>query len=242
MVTFTKRELTDIKYVTVTMVLKTDKLNKAKGLFIGCKPLVETHTQLVANDEEFVWIQRGENVYILNADHYDVDAISIKASEVTTQYGARVKADAIMQLKEVQKTLTAEKRILATGLIDITAYDVPKDIQTKLGTESEKKTVSKPLYGTDDYYNSRKSTANYKAPASTWKRKVVSTLILKRTTKYTITGAITKMKAKIEEIRNGTYKAPELSKIPADNEKQEKGTSADGDDDYCSMYGQGMMG
>ena len=252
MIRFTEKELKDIKHVIVTVHLKGDKVDKIKGLFLGYKPLVGSHTQLVSNDEYFIWLYRGENVYMLNVDHYDVYSIEIKAGPTVTQYSTASQESSTDRLKLIHKSLIENKRTTATGLIDISTYDITEKIRKELG-KSIKSTESK---GTGLYdnvkthnYNNRSSSVNYITP---YKRKVVSTMTMKRTTKYPTSTAILKMKSKVEEIRDGKYKPPALLPIPADKEKAEdakksRGVIKDDDlyEDYyanCGYSGYGMMG
>lgn len=248
---FTKNELKDIKYVIVTMCLKDDKTHKIKGLFLGYKPLVESHTQLVANDEYFIWIHKGDNVYMLNVDHYNVMSTEIKAGHELTQYSTNAQDDSISRLKLLYESFTENKRVTATGLIDISTYDITEKMQRELSKGDEKKEGSSStgsLYGNGGVqnYNNRSGAANYSPP---YKRKEVSTSIIKRNTKYPISAAIEKMRAKMEEIKKGEYKPPALPEIPADKEKAEdakksKGVIKDDDlyGDYYSNCGYGMMG
>jgi hypothetical protein len=248
---FTEKELKDIKHVIVTVCLKNDKSDKIKGLFLGYRPLVESHTQLVSNDEYFVWLYKGENVYMLNTDHYEVCSTEVKAGQQITQYSTILQIDSIARLKLIHEAFIKNKRTLGTGLIDISTYDITERIRRELGTGT-KSTDSKDtsLYGNKHpLYNNRSSSVNYSA--SSYKKREVTTTTLKRSTKYPISTAIEKMKAKIEEIKKGEYKSPVLAAIPADKEKAEdakksKGVIKDDDlyEDYYSNfgYGTGMMG
>ena len=249
---FTEKELKDIKHVIVTVCLRDNKADKLKGLFLGYRPLVESHTQLVSNDEYFIWLYRGENVYMLNVDHYDVYSIEVKAGHITTQYSTASQEVSIGKLKMIHESFIENKRALATGLIDISTYDITEKIQKELGKSTEK-TESKntSLYGnnkTRNYnnYNNHSSSVNY---GTSYKRKEVSTTTMKRSTKYPISAAIERMKAKVAEIRSGEYKPPALVPIPADKEKEEdakksRGVIKDTDlyEDYYANCGYGMMG
>lgn len=247
MIRFTEKELKDIKHVIVTLCLRDDKAHKIKGLFLGYKPLVEAHTQLVSNDEYFVWVYRGENVYMLNADHYDVHSIEVKAGNITTQYTTASQDVSIAKLKKIYESLIENKRTIATGLIDISTYDITEKIKKELGTNTDNaSSKSTSLYGNTKSYNNRSSSVNYGTP---YKRKEVSTTTIKRSTKYPISTAIERMKAKVEEIKKGEYKSPALVGIPADKEKSEDAKKSRGvikDEDlygeYYSGYGGGMMG
>lgn len=210
MIRFTEAELKDIKYVIATMALKAIPSEKIEGLFIGCQPLVKTHTQLVANDEEFVWLQKGENVYMLNLDHYLIHNTSVKNGNSVVQYSTTLQDVSTERFKIIQKVMADEKRVLATGLIDVSKYDLPEHIKKKLNVEEEAKTTTPKTHHTTNY-----------SGGSAYKRKEPSTSVIKRTTKYPTTPAIARMQAKLDEIRDGKYQPPVLIKIPADDDKKE---------------------
>lgn len=216
MLSFTKKELKDVKYVIVTMTLKTDKKDETKGLFLGYKPLVEVHTQLVANSEEFVWLHNGDNVYMLNVDYYKVSIIALQIGNTETSHTISTQEESLSKLETIQEVLVEEKRTRANGLIDVDTYELPAKLQKELSGEP-KKTVAEStydnccgLYG----YNPRTGTSNYST--TSYKRKKPSTFIIKRSTKYPISSAISKMESKIKEIKDGKYKPPILPTIPAD--------------------------
>ena len=213
MIRFTEAELKDIKYVIATMALKANPSEKVEGLFIGCQPLVKTHTQLVANDEEFVWLQKGENVYMLNLDHYLIYNTSVKNGNSVVQYSTTLQDVSTERFKVIQKVMADEKRVLATGLIDVSKYDLPEHIKKKLDVGEETKTTSTTA-------PKAHRAVNYNG-GSTYKRKEPSTSVIKRTTKYPTTPAIARMQAKLDEIRGGNYQPPALTKIPADDDKKE---------------------
>jgi hypothetical protein len=89
-----------------------------------------------------------------------------------------------------------------------------------------------------------KNNKNYNI--TTYKPKGLETLFIERTSKYSITEALEKMKEKIEKIRNGTYCPPKLRKLSANKEKnvKEDDDLVDDDDadytkDICG-YGYGL--
>jgi len=243
---FTKEGVKDVKYVVVEAILKRDKSNKVEGLFIGYQPMVKTHTQLVSNDEQFLWLYKGDNIYMLNASHYEIRSIEIQRfAEVSTHMGTS-QEEYIDRLKLIHEVFTEEKKVLASGLIDVDEYTVPKKIEDRLneeGKKSEAADTSSPSSGySAPSYNTRSGACNY-STGSYYKKKEPSTTVFKRTTKYPITTAIDKMKAKVEEIRKGEYKAPKLPFIPADKkepveEADDKTSTAQ--DNYEDIYG-GVM-
>jgi hypothetical protein len=238
---FTKEAIKDVKYVVVEAALRRDKSNKVEGLFIGYQPMVKTHTQLVSNDEQFIWLYRGDNIYMLNAAHYDVGSIEMqKGAEVSTYIGTS-QEEYINRLKLIHEVFTEEKKVLASGLIDADVYTVPKKVEDHLN-EGEKKSINaktpRPDY-TSPSYNTRSGACNY-STGSYYKKKEPSTTVFKRTSKYPITTAIDKMRAKVEEIRRGEYKAPELPLIPADEEvpvEEADNKTSTTQDDYEDIYG-----
>lgn len=239
-----EKELKNVEYVIVTMCLKDDRAHKIKGLFLGYKPLVESHTQLVSNDEYFVWLYKDKNVYMLNVDHYDIHITTKpKIDHVMLHYSA----DA--QLKLIYEFFIKNGKTLTTGLIDINTYNITEELQKEIDEGNKKANVSSPLYNNNTTRdNNRSSAVNY---SHVYKKKEVSTSIIKRSTKYPISVAIEKMKIKVEEIRGGKYKSPALLPIPADKEKEEdvkksKGVTKDDDlyEDYyanCGYNRYGMM-
>jgi len=211
---FTKEELKDIKYIIVTMSLKTDKEEETRGLLLGYRPLVKAHTQLVSNDEEFVWLQKGDSVYILNVAHYDVGTIEVKLGDLETEHRTATQEVGLDRLRVLQEALTEDKRTRANGLIDVDTYKLPLNLQKEMSKDTQKTIITKST-------PNRSGSVNYSTPQSdysTYKKKEPSTSIIKRTTKYPISAAVLKMKAKVKEIRDGKYAPPALSAIPADKE------------------------
>lgn len=221
MLSFTQEELKDIRYVVVTVSPKADKEKEIKGLLLGYRPLVKVHTQLVSNDEEFIWLQRGNDVYILNTTHYDVGTIEIQISDLITERRPSTQPVQLDRLKMIQEALIADNRTSSNGLIDVSAYKLPPSLQKEMDKDAEKVKITKP---------GPSRTGAYSPPRtdySTYKKKEPSTSIIKRTTKYPTSSAILKMKAKVKEIRDGKYEPPDLPAIPADKEDdtQKKATA-----------------
>lgn len=218
MLSFTEEELKDIRYVVVTVSLKSDKENETKGLFLGYRPLTKVNTQLVSNDEEFIWLQRGENVYILNTAHYNVGNIDIQLEDLEATHRTGAQEVGLDRLRVLQEALVKDKRTNPNGLIEVDTYTLPLSLQKEMNKDEAKFPIIRPGHN-------RSGSANYSTPGSnytTYKKKEPSTSIIKRTTKYPTSAAILKMKAKIKEIRDGKYKPPELPAIPADKAEPEK--------------------
>lgn len=254
MIRYTKDKIKDVKYVVVEAALKRDKGNKVEGLFIGYQPMVKAHTQLVSNDEQFIWLYKGDNIYMLSASHYDIGMISTQMGGVVSTCVVNSQEEYIDRLKLIHEVFTDDKKVLSSGLINVAEYTVPNKISEHLGKGEKKREIVKspvhtPNYSSPGYntpgYNARSGGCNYSSGGySTYQKKDPSTSIIKRTTKYPITSAIDKMKAKVEEIRQGKYEAPELPSIPADKEapaKKADDKSTVADDDY-DIYGSNMMG
>lgn len=244
MTRFTKEGIKDVRYVVVEAVLKRDKGNKTEGLFVGYQPMVKAHTQLVANDEQFIWLYKGDNIYMLNAAHYDVRSIELQKGPAIDTYIGTSQEEYVRRLKLIHEVFAEEKKILASGLIDVDEYIVPKKIKDRLGTPESKADATGTLKSnySPPGYNSRSGACNYSVGSNhQYSRKEPSTSVLKRTTKYPITIAIDKMKAKIEEIRKGKYKAPKLPLIPADKKGQlEEEDTSDTQYRYKDIYGNMM--
>jgi hypothetical protein len=215
---FTEKELKDIRYVVVTVSLKSDKENETKGLFLGYRPLTKVHTQLVSNDEEFIWLQRGENVYILNTAHYNVGNIDIQLEDLEATHRTSTQEVGLDRLRVLQEALVEDKRTSPNGLIEVDTYTLPLSLQKEMNKDEARFPIVRPDHN-------RSGAASYSPPRSnyqTYKKKEPSTSVIKRTTKYPTSTAILKMRAKIKEIRDGKYKPPELPAIPADKDKSEK--------------------
>lgn len=213
---FTKDTVRDINYVLIGVELKKDRTTKIKGIFLGCQPMVKAHTQLVSKDEEFFWLYRNNTIYMLNLAHYAITMMEISSKNLITSFTAKeaVQAEYIERLKRIQKSLAENNKTMENGLIDIDAYDIPDKIHKELAnaplvsgvtnsaTKSKSTTTTTKTNDDDGVYN-------------VYKKKEVTTFAFKRTTKYPIKDAIKKMSEKVEEIRKGTYKPPELKSLTA---------------------------
>jgi hypothetical protein len=242
---YTKDKIKDVKYVVVEAALKRDKGNKVEGLFIGYQPMVKAHAQLVANSEQFIWLYKGDNIYMLNASHYDISSIATQMGAVVSTCVLTSQKEYIERLKLIHEVFTDDKKILSSGLINADEYTVPEKVRERLNKGDKKREIVKPPTNySSPGYNARSGGCNYSG-SSYYQKKDPSTSIMKRTTKYPITNAIDKMKAKVEEIRQGKYEAPKLPSIPADEKapaEKDDDKSTDVDDYYDDIYGANMMG
>lgn len=235
MIKFEKSEIKEAKYIAVEMAPRKeeDKSNKIKGLFLGCQPMVKDNTQLVAKDEEFIWLHRGDNVYMLNTLHYKIVDIEIeRQGKLTTFIAGTNQEEYTKRLKMIQEIYAEKDQVLKSGLIDMDNYVVSDKLKKELESNVEKKSESATPKGTvwnqNSAYNNRSGACNYGtgsvygSHSSVYTAKKPSTTMFKRTTKYPISPAIDRMKAKVEEIKNGTYLPPKLPAIPADKNESEK--------------------
>jgi len=236
---FTEEEIKNVKYVVAEVVLKTDSTNKTRGLFLGCQPMVKANTQLVSSDEEFVWLYRDNNVYMLNVDHYNIHVLEIlEEGSITSVHTVGDNHEEYMQrIRLIHKVFTDNNKVLKSGLIDVDQYTVPAKVMESLG-KVDIKPVTKPMatcsYGATGSYS--KSVYTSKEP---------STFVMKRTSKYSATNAIDKMAAKVEEVRAGKYQPPKLPVILETVKDPPKKEADDDDfrDYYDSMgYNPGMIG
>ena len=250
MIRYTKDKIKDVKYVVVEAALKRDKGNKVEGLFIGYQPMVKAHTQLVANTEQFIWLYKGDNIYMLNASHYDISSIMTQMGAVVSTCILTAQEEYIERLKLIHEVFTDDKKILSSGLINVDEYTVPEKIRERLNKGDKKREIVKPppTNYSSPGYNARSGGCNYSS-GNYYQKKDPSTSVIKRTTKYPITSAIDKMRAKVEEIRQGKYEAPKLPSIPADekapaekDDDKPDDKSTDANDYYDDIYGSNMMG
>jgi hypothetical protein len=142
---FTEEELKDIRYVVVTVSLKSDKENETKGLFLGYRPLTKVHTQLVSNDEEFIWLQRGENVYILNTAHYNVGNIDIQLKDLEATHRTSTQEVGLDRLRVLQEALVEDKRTSPNGLIEVDTYTLPLSLQKEMNKDEARFPIVRPV-------------------------------------------------------------------------------------------------
>jgi len=238
---YTKEGLKDLKYVIVKVRLKANGSSdsvETRGLFFGYRTLISTgETKLVEADGLFLWLYKGQCVYLYNLKHYDIETIEVAISKhgKTTQitsYTETEQTKAIAKIKLIKLALEKQKRIKESGLVDISTYDSlpalfrddaeeptsakPSTIVGSAGAQTPTGAMGRQTVGT--------RTPPYTSPAyssyTPSPKKEIETSVIKRTTRYSIDKAVAKMKEKIDEIKNNTYSPPKLKRIPADTEKK----------------------
>jgi len=215
--------------------MRDSKSLDTKGYFLGIRPIVDKDFDVAKVDDLYVWVYRKGAVHMFHLDYYYIDEIQVgigaKASMSSTRgftIADESQKDAIQKLKDLVDALIAANMSNANGLIDYKKYtNVPVGLKNDIEITNVKSNVRDP-------YN-RSGGVNYSAgqrPAtslgstgstkdtSTYKKPEVHTTQFKRTTRYDVAEAIKAMNKKVAEIKAGTYKAPQLKRIPAD--KKEK--------------------
>lgn len=238
---YTKEGLKDLKYVIVKVELKTSESSSSsvetRGLFFGYRTLMSTgFVPPVEADELFLWLYKGRCVYLYNLKYYNIESIEVaiskhgKTTQITSYTGTE-QTKAIAKIKLIKMALEKQKRIEESGLVNISTYDSLPALFKDDGEEPAHGTTEKPSTITSAA-NRRTPTGNigtrtppYSAPSNYSSytpspKKEIETSIIKRTTRYSISEAVTKMKEKIDEIKNNTYSSPKLKRIPADTEKK----------------------
>ena len=248
-------ELKTIKYAAVTMKLKQigqkyQGDSEVTGLLLGMQPLVENDTALSTKEDIYIWLMNGENCHMIHTKYYEVVCIYIGKQKTEYQFPGKDSDLKIedSRLKAIQHSMKAANRTSTNGLIDITTYEgIPESIKLLIG---DKKDVTKTKVSNQ---HNRSGASNY-SPASghntrnasgytTYKKKEVSTLVFKRTTKYNVADAIQEMWSKIEEIQAGTYEAPKLRPFKEEKKKEASSNSPTTNEmnDIDDFYGYGYM-
>jgi len=221
-----QKKLDELKYVTVELSMNKNKDTKILGLFLALRQLVAKDTDLVRKDETFVWIQKGKHVHILNLDYYSLETLELgygpKDSVASMRKWTKLdKEETMGWLNLIVAAMKKQKRAEESGLIDTTTYGgLPGALAKEVTSDSLYKSTVRTSTATSKTTTSTttKSSAGY-TPVKKVK-KVVSTSAIKRTTKYTISGAVEKMRIKVQQIRDSEYAPPELPEIPADKEEK----------------------
>jgi len=243
-VRFEEEDIKGAKYILVEVALKRDQSDKTVGLFRGCQPMVNEHTQLVAANEEFIWLSKDEDtLYMLNTILYDVISVELQRSNFAISYfQATQQPEAIRRLKMAQEIFTKDKKVLKNGLIDLKEYVLTSKVKEALNktTEAKKVEAKGSVFNRSGAY-SHNGTNYHTSNTYSYKKKEPSTFYFKRTTRYPISTAIDKMKGKVEAVRKNKYKAPKLPKI-LEEETTPTGTKSSVDTEYddeqfqCGMF------
>jgi len=224
-----QKELGELKYVTVELSLNSSKTTRILGLFVAIRKLVSKDTGLVRKDETFIWLQKGRHVHILNLDYYNFETLEVgygpqESASNMRKWTKLNQQGTVDWLNTIVDSMKKHKRSGESGLINTSTYaGLPGALAKEVASDSlyknaEKDSITAPATNNTATITT-KATAGY-TPIKKVK-KVVSTYEIKRTTKYPISGAIEKMKIKVQQIRDGVYVAPELPTIPADKEEKE---------------------
>lgn len=213
---FTDEGLKELKYATVELIMKKNDNIATIGLLLAVRPLVEFDTPLVDKNEKFVWILKDSHVHILSTKHYDIGNIELGVGKDANMHKliAYDHSVSIKRLESIISALKAQKRTDDNGIIDTSTYSgIPGALKKLVGatstfTEIVRKTATATATTT------KVATTGY-TPA-TVKKKVVSTAIIKRTTRYPTSLAIEKMRLKVQSIKNNEYEPPNIPEIEAD--------------------------
>lgn len=239
---FTLNELTDIDYVVVEASSKQEKDKKIEGYFLGMRSLSNENLKIVGTDEIFLWLLRASHVYILSLRHFKVDTIEIKRKDITT-HSRCIEMDEELyknKLNDIMRSFEKSKQVLKNGLVDTSTY---KGMSPKLKERLDKL----PDYNKSNNKGSNKSTTkvtvnnnrsgsvNYK----TYQKKEIKTTSFRRTTRYVVSKAIKEMEEKIQLLREGNYKSPNLKPLNIKEEVKKEVNDSDNDDDACFGYGCG---
>jgi hypothetical protein len=242
---FTPENAKDARYVLIDMCHKEKIDEKIIGLFMGVNPVVRNDTPLASTSELFVFLWRNPVIQILNLDKYNIRSIEI--GEGKSEIGAAAQCfmakdqeACIKKLKDIHAAFRSAGRMFDGDLIDTDKYIVPKSITDKIkdnktliptvsSVSSNNSKTTTPNNTTahnrsgagTEWDGSHKSACGY--TGTTYIPKVVTTSWLQRSSKYPIEAAIQRMRTKIEEIKAGTYKSPQLSEIPIDKKEKECG-------------------
>ncbi len=212
---FTDEGLKELKYATVELIMKKNDNIATIGLLLAVRPLVEFDTPLVDKDEKFVWILKDNHVHILSTKHYDIGNIEMGVGKDANMHKliAYDHNISIKRLEAIISALKAQERTDDNGIIDTNTYSgIPGALKKLVGatstfTEIVRKTASSTA-------TTSKAATGY-TPALV-KKKVVSTAIIKRTTRYPTSLAIEKMRLKVQSIKNNEYESPDIPEIEAD--------------------------
>lgn len=221
--TFTHEGLKELKYAVVELSMMKNPNVTIVGLFLAIRPIVETDTPLVDKSEKFVWLLKDDHVHMLSTKHYKIGSIEIglgkdaKMHKITA-YQQRLSID---RLEAILYTLKHQERVDDNGLIDISTYsDIPGALKKLVGSASTFTEIArKPVISTVASTTSKAATGYTPVTRA---KKVVSTTVIKRTTKYRIYDAIEKMRVKTQDIRDNKYEPPDLPVLEADKEEKSK--------------------
>ena len=251
---YTKDALAELKYAAINIKIKDDNTNAGiYGLLLGYRTLMsDNNTEHTETDGPFVWIYKKKCVYLYSLKYYEVLSIEIsigdhgKVVQVTNFKGKQ--EEAIKSMLEIIEALKEQDKIQSNNLIDVYKYEaLPAELKSDLEETQQTSTQQTGAASNNANLRSNRSAVmdlykNNKSYATTYKPKGLETLFIKRTSKYSITEALEKMKEKVEKIKNGTYCPPKLRKLSADNEKSVEKDDDDDIDYTGDICGYGYTG
>jgi hypothetical protein len=213
---YTMDKLKEAPYVMVEVTPKEGPLDRTHGLFMNLDAVVRANTALASTNEMFVFLWKDPVIHMYNLDRYDVTQIEVghKGGGSSSKYiGKTEQVEAIQKLKFILSAMKEANRMMEGNLIDTDKYTVPDHIKTMI-----KESKSSTTTGTSAAWNGSRSggTSQHDYNSTTYAHKTVSTTWMQRTSKYPIEAALVRMRTKIEEIKAGTYKTPQLAEIPYD--------------------------
>jgi len=220
--------LKDVKYVIVTVKLKDSTTLDTRGYFVGIRPIVDKDFDVAKVKDMYIWVYRKGSIHMFHLEYYYVSEIYFGSGDKANMSSTKAYKDdeedqksAIDRLRDVSICLKLDGSGKDNGLIDYEKYSnvptaVKEDIEIKVVNKSDNRSGAtnysagqRPM---DKKYDNTHSSGKYV-------RKEISTLNLKRTTRYPIGEAIEAMNAKIQEIKDDIYDPPKLKRIPADTKK-----------------------
>jgi hypothetical protein len=236
---FKPEDLKGVTWIVVKAELKKKPGTYVTGLLYGYRPLTAVNTQIVSQDEMFLWLVKGDDVHILNKFHYSIISIEVGKAVSSTKYSAKDDEISYKRIQAIVDALKEEGKTEPSGLIDLTKYgDLPKNLEseikkpTMLASQSSSSSADHNRSGAQNYgpkdwsdYHTNQSRHNSHACGYTPAKKQTSTTVIKRTTKYPISNAIDKMRAKVELLRQGKYEPPKLRDVEKEEESQKKAKS-----------------
>lgn len=238
---YTKQGLKDLKYVIIKMATEPGQAEGIKGLLLGYGPLISDDKK--HKEDMFLWLYKDECAYLFNLDHYEIRMIEValnkagRTAEIKI-YNDTLQNEALRRIITLKEALRDQSRIQNNGLIDISTYEaVPlsmnsavkgavngKDADTELTEDKSWDSRNKTKWDSKN-----KTDSPYVSPY-TYTPKEVETTYIKRTTRYSITEALTQMKEKIKKIRKGTYSPPKLRKRSVAKEEEKQANNSDPSD------------
>lgn len=228
---YTMDKLKEASYVMIEVTPKDGPLERTYGLFMGIDSVVRTNTAIASTNELFVFLWKDPVIHMFNLDRYDVTQIEIGAKTAGSSsryFSKNEQVEVLQKLRFIHNAMKEAGRMMDGSLVDTDKYNVPDAIKSKIKETTKSTTTTGTSSGNwnrsgGQSYNQHACGYSGNYSGGTYVHKTVSTTWMQRTSKYPIEAAITRMRAKIAEIKEGTYKPPQLTEIPYDKKKSEGG-------------------